>query len=349
MHAEAQKVQQVRKITLADAPRAVPYGTVLASTFGGAAAAGWWLVAVTSVLIWMYPANSELVTYAAYRGRTQRVPGTVDSIEPTEMSELSFGTDWFDKRLRWRTIYAVHFSFRGKRGETLSATSYASRETVDAQGVSLGIKAMVEVTEAWPASARLVGMRSHPYGWASAWVCLFPIVGLLLAGHRAVHGVRELDLMRHGALTYGALVKKELVARQTAASRSVVQPEEEQEQQPRPGMPRPRVALTFEYSLPAEQSVPSRSDGFVPAVYAIVHVGTEEEAAALERGAVAGAPILYLPTRPSSALLVDALPSVVRVNQEGIFDAPGALLLLISPGAALAVNLLFWMGGFAIA
>ena len=65
------------------------------------------------------------------------------------------------------------------------------------------------------------------------------------------------------------------------------------------------MKLTFEYSLPADQSVPSHSDGFAPAAYALTHVGTEKEAAALEQGAVAGTPILYLPTRPSSALLLD--------------------------------------------
>ena len=229
----------------------------------------------------------------------------------------------------------MHFSFRGRRGKEISATSYASKE-VEVQGTSLGVKVMVEVTEAQPASARLVGMRSHPYGWASGWVCLFPLLGLLVAGYRAAHGVRELDLMSHGkcARQEGARDTADHVIALGSAAWSAGAASS--------GHAAAKVALTFEYSLPAEQSVPTR---LMASHQPRMRLPMWPQRRRLQHWSV-----VHLRVPPSCI----PYSSLARAGRHAAKRGgnrwrlrPGALLLLVAPGAALVVNLLCWMGGFA--
>ena len=76
-----------RHLDLAPAPRAVPLSATTAALFSGIGAIGWGVLAFASIFVWVFAAQSELVTLFEFAGATATTRGVVQGTVRTSASE----------------------------------------------------------------------------------------------------------------------------------------------------------------------------------------------------------------------------------------------------------------------
>lgn len=163
-----------------------------------------------------------------------------------------------------------------------------------------GTPVTVEYLERDPDRSRIEGMRTTPAGLAVVIVFLFPFIGLVFAAIGFRRGLRAYRLMAIGSLAHGKLAARE--ATMTRVNN------------------RPVMKLTF--SFEAEGGGRFKATG-----KSRVTDRMEDEPTEL---------IIYDPSEPSRAMVLDEFGCQPRVDGRGVFEpsrpgVPAALLVLL-PG-----------------
>lgn len=333
-----------RDVPLSRSPRGVPFGATIIACFGGyIAQTGYATLIGASVAIWNYPMQSEMITPFVFRGDVATTSGTV------------LETESFQRRRRLFTrvpnmlevpVLRVRFQYvvDGMAYEQFSFTP---------MGAEISPMHEVEYLVANPQIARLRGMRYYYFSaWSTLWVFIFALIGLLMVLPRLCAAADQVELLRHGAITHGTLVEK------------------------RGGGEDGMCACVFEFQVPvragaggdgqgdasiggggggsirgaspkaATAKQPPRSSkqptaamqptGYQPLTYRVEHI--DMSTASVEDELFE--PILYLPTDPNIATLVDGL--TVQPTAEGHWAAPsGWWQYLLGPLTLLVTNVLF--------
>lgn len=158
-----------------------------------------------------------------------------------------------------------------------------------------------------PAKSRLSGARPNMFPpFATLFVIIFPAAGLFMMVPALRGGLRGLSLLRSGELAYGRLLKQEPTG---------VTINDE-----------PQIAMTFEFTPAGHHT---RFTAVCKTCDTTSLEDEEEE------------PLLYLPTDPNFAVLLDGLPGSPLIDSRGQFQAsrPGAAAgVCIIPALALSVN-----------
>jgi hypothetical protein len=167
-----------------------------------------------------------------------------------------------------------------------------------------GDKVTVEFPADDPGCSRIVGSRKSKLPpWLPLLVGIFPAMGLLVLQYGLRHGLKACRLLAHGRLAHGRLVNK---------SRTNISVEDD-----------PVYELAFAF----------QPEGYDREYRCTVRSHEPEE---LEDEPVE--PLLYLPSDPNQAVMLDGIPGGVEFTRAGQFRAKKplqSLLLILSPLAGL--------------
>lgn len=165
----------------------------------------------------------------------------------------------------------------------------------------VGQQVDVEYIKGKPAESRIEGMRRKMFGAGAGFVVIFPLVGLGIAYAGLRVGLKRNHLLRDGLVAMGTLVDKR--ATNTQVNKQTV------------------YELTFEFTARDGQRHQAKARSHRPA-------RLEDEAQE---------PLLYDPTNPGKAYLLDEAPSRPVIDGTGEFEGRGvrALLALIVPAIVL--------------
>jgi hypothetical protein len=157
-----------------------------------------------------------------------------------------------------------------------------------------------------PRQSRIEGMRRKTFGSAALFVVIFPLVGLGIVGFAMRAGRKRARLLADGVLAEGKLTNRR-ATNTTVNKRRVYE-------------------LTFTFTA---------YDGSVREVKSRTSMTERLEDEALE-------PLLYSPSDPKLAYMLDEVPSRPEVNEVGELKArpAAALASLILPAAVIIGNLL---------
>lgn len=219
---------------------------------------------------------------------------------------------------RAEPILEVHYRYAvdgvEHEGESYSlSATFAPGETV-----------RVEYLDALPSSSRIVGLRKRRFGTITSFVFGFVVLGIGLLWMRRVQLRDHPRLLREGRVASATLIHRAIGLE--------VDGERVDE-------------LTFRFDVDrAGEHAGYRGAARERDEHELV-LRTER---ADEIAAAPSHSVLFDPSRPSRALLVQELPQSVRISSDGGFDAPpgDAALLLVLPTASVVGLLL--MVAFAL-
>ncbi|MEE4256678.1 MAG: DUF3592 domain-containing protein [Bacteroidales bacterium] len=164
--------------------------------------------------------------------------------------------------------------------------------------VTSGESLKVEYPAGKPEYARIKGMRNSMFSSFVLFVVIFPLVGLIFILLGIRRSLRALRLLRNGVLTEGELIAKELT--NTKVNK------------------RPVYRMIFRYQDLQGEEYTRKERTHMP--YSLQDQKKEK--------------LLYLRSKPSFSIMLDSLPGVVEINDEGrvkAYYARNAVLLLICP------------------
>lgn len=174
-------------------PRQVALSLRLQILFGGAwNTIGWAIVCFGLPFVLVFLPRSEVAVLGVFPDQPAIARGTVRAIETTGMTEND------------EPIRAIRFGFVVD-GVEHKGVSYARGPTVPD-----GAAVTIEYVPGDPATARVRGMRSRPFGNGAAVVLVFPLLGFALTAYGLRTGRRAVRLLRDGELAQGRLVGKEV-------------------------------------------------------------------------------------------------------------------------------------------
>jgi hypothetical protein len=189
-------------------------------------------------------------------------------------------------------------------GRPYTGVSYVTgSETPPGQSVD------VEFAEGTPEKSRIVGMRRAMFGPGVVFVIIFPLIGLAVLWFGFKMGAKRNALLKNGLVAMGTLVDK--APTNTSVNRQTV------------------WELTFEFTT---------RDGRKARTKALSHQPQRMEDEAQEA-------LLYDPANPERAYVLDEAPSRPKIDMTGALQGNPvrAVLALILPAIAIAVNVLFVM------
>ena len=339
---QAQRVVNMRRegrreVLLAQAPRKVPLGSILSAFFGGPLSTiGYIFIAFSSVFVFAFPLNSELVTLFAFAGPTMHTSGTVLGNELTGASVGRRLEDSLEEPLEepLGVRRALHYHGSGGRGVPVIGVTFTYEvDGIIYDGISYstgrsmtaGTRVDVEYRVDRPSVARIEGMRYKMFPSIVAFVFAFPLVGLGLVLPRLLKGPSTVRLYRTGEITHGTLVDK----RPTGTTVNGVR----------------MMALTFQFQLGGGASI-AAGTGYEPVdvTYHVVHKALRTFAVEDE----VWEPILYDPAAPArNAALVDGLDGVFIDNIGQIRAHPRAWMAALGPASCVAAYLAL-LSGFGV-
>ena len=176
---------------LAPPPRAIPPSLYWRVRLGGVLPTiAWFMLTIGGVLATVFVGNSEWATMWRFRGGCARTTGTVAHIIKT------------DKSINNSQVMRVDFDFRAL-GQEHRARSYTHAD-VPAAGSTVEVEYVVDD----PGAARIIGMRTAPFGKVVALILLFPLGATIAIAVALARSRRRLRLMQHGRSTWGILTDK---------------------------------------------------------------------------------------------------------------------------------------------
>lgn len=299
-----------RPLPLRPPPRDVPLGVQARVLFGPKKQViGWLMMMFTMVFVWVFAADSELVTLVEFRGDTEEVQGLVVELRETGSSENE------------NTVWAVDYQY-DVAGKKHYGTSYSTNPQF-----SEGGPATVEYLANHPERSRIKGMRRRTFGaLVAAIVFLFPLVALLLIVGGLADGWRFRRLLRIGRVGYGRLVDKQ----ETGGSINE----------------QPIYKLTFEFMLPPAQEW---TGGYRKpwAAWAQAHRFHHSTHLTADLEDEAEEAMVYNPGKPGEASLIDAMPGKVTIAPDGAIRSRSGLLVTLLPLATIFVHGLVALGHLA--
>ena len=223
---------------------------------------------------------------------------------------------------------SVRFSFTAMDGQEFVGHSYTTgRASAPPEGTQVDV--VYKVSD--PRVARIPGMRYKAFGSFVAFVFIFPLVGLALVLPTLLAGSRRVQLLRIGEIKHGTPVPKRTTG--TVVNRERV------------------MALTFRFELgasPGTQTAPGHTPGRATGTSYLPLGASSTGTFHVEHCAVRTAsvedeawePILYDPTDPTNAALVDGLDGMHIDDVGRIVAHPSAWLYLLGPIGVVLMNCL---------
>ena len=336
----APKREGKREVPLAAAPRPVPIGAHVVTSFGGwVAVLGHVLLAGSSIAVWEVVMNSELIAPIVFSGQLATTTGTVFSEQHFSRRQLftNVGRGAAMSPFTVPTV-EVHFAFKvgGVDYEGFSFTPI---------GKDIPSTVTVEYVVTQPAVARIQGFRFFFYDWTVVWILLFPLIALALIVVRCSYASEQIELLRTGAITYGSCVSKRSNNGLDGDGLVVLVYEYE--------LPLPMTGSDAAVKLPAggatackvtkgkasmgggaqSRAKPASSTAYQPLTYRIEHIDFDTSSVEDE----IWEPILYLPRDPSVATLLDGL--IVKPTAEGYWASPANWWnYLLGPVIVVSIN-----------
>jgi hypothetical protein len=279
---------------LAPPPRRVPFSLRVRLLFGGFGTFAWIWMTMASGIGTVFLKESDLSSWYLFLGQVVTAPGESLGCSRTNASEGGgkgrSGTPIFQTRYRFEVD-----------GVSREGASYAVGDCVEEGAVE------VEFPAGRPDASRIVGMRRAAFGPDTAFVLVFPAVGLGLVWFSLKAGRRQVDLLRRGRLALGTLIGKE--ATRTSINK------------------RPVMRLTFAFTTDA---------GVLQEASVKTHRPELLEDEPRER-------LFYDPQAPARAEAWDTLSASPEVDATGEFQPKGLLgtvAVLLPPLAAVAAHVL---------
>ena len=190
---------------LAPPPRRVPPSLAVRTLLLPGLLAWLW-VAFGSSAATAFLLNTDLTSWARFRGPLTSIRGTATACEKTGASEGGGQGE------RGTSIYATRYRF-DEGGGTREAVSYAKGRCAEP-----GAEVVVEHPPGRPEVSRIEGMRRAVFGPEVALILIFPLAGVVFVVVTLRIGWRELRLLRRGKLAPAAVVADE----PTGASRRIL-------------------------------------------------------------------------------------------------------------------------------
>lgn len=283
---------------LSEPPRRVPLSVKLRLWSGGFTNQfGWVFFGFGMIFVWVFGGSLALHNLAFFNGALMETTGVVLNVAETNVS------------INDRTVYEYHYS-------------YAVND-VEYEGANKGFGGVYDKGDEVPVEfpvddhgrSRIKGLSTGSFGLMFVWI--FPGVGLAFVAFGARKAIKGTRLLRHGVQTTGVLTSRESTNTKVNEQRV--------------------YKFTFEFMT---------EDKGVHEVTARTHVldrfagedmgEVDEEAAETLKDTVAE-PLLYIPDKPSEAMLLDDLPSGPRITEHGeITGSSGKLLpFLIIPAVSI--------------
>jgi len=175
---------------------------------------------------------------------------------------------------------------------------YESVSYATGYAVSSGESLTVEYPAGKPEYARIKGMRNSMFSSFVLFVVIFPLVGLLFILFGLRRSLRALRLLRNGEITEGELIAKERT--NTKVNKQ------------------PVYRMVFKYQDAQGNEYTRKERTHMP--YSLQDQKREK--------------LLYLRSKPSYSIMLDSLPGVVKIDDDGrvkAFSARNAFLLSICP------------------
>lgn len=271
--------------TLSQPPRAVPLMVRSKVLFGGFLNLfGWVFFGFGLIFFWVFAMNADLGSFFHFRGEPETAPGVVLQSRATGASENK------------RKVYAVDYSFTA-HGAQYQGMSYSTGERPSPKD-----PVTVEFVRGNPSISRVQGMRRAMFsGWA-AFVCVFPLVGLVFVVFGLKSGFRANHLLANGKVGFATLKSK--TPTNTRVNNQTVH------------------KLTFELVADTGNTYEVTAKTHRPEVL-------EDEAKEV---------VLYDPQNPSYAVMLDSLPGGPEIDEMGNIRSGSlfrGLLLLAAPAATI--------------
>jgi hypothetical protein len=175
---------------------------------------------------------------------------------------------------------------------------------------TFGQTVAVEYLARSPDSSRIVGLRKRSFEMVSSFVLLFALVGGVIVGVGLARNRHRVQLLRNGELALATLVG-------LSATGATMGDE-------------PVLRLRFRFEVPR----PSGAGDYRAAAASLesyeVELLTERSDDFADPQ-----PVLYDPSNPAHALVLNGLPSIVVAPDGRLQALPGAALLLVTPAASL--------------
>lgn len=270
-------------------PRYLNLFTKMTVIFGGfLQQMGWGFFGFGMIFFWVFVMNSEARYLLAFDGRWADVQGTVLSVNSTS-SEVN------DQR-----IYAYEFRYLAG-SETLEATSYDYFRPETQVGKLVPVQYKSGNTK----RARIKGMSSSTFPVWVVFVCIFPLVGLIMIIGGLLRNINALKLLIYGQFSKGKMIDKIRTGSQ--------------------------VNNNYVYKYVFEFEVGETKYQAKCSTYQTWKV--EDEAMEI---------VLYDKNNPDKSIVYDAIAGVPEITPDGRFDATplSSATLLILPIVAIGLNVL---------
>ncbi|HEX6178719.1 MAG TPA: DUF3592 domain-containing protein [Thermoanaerobaculia bacterium] len=173
----------------APAPRRVPLSIRVANTFNMFSQIGWFLLAFSSIFVWVFVGNADL-SFVTFRGEVAKAVAQVTKVEETNASEDD------------TKVMATHYQY-SVAGQPFSGVAYSTGSSK-----SVGERVEIEYKPATPAQSRIPGMRRAMFSPFVLFVLIFPAVGAAFVYAAFRVGRRRNHALEHGLLAAGRLVEK---------------------------------------------------------------------------------------------------------------------------------------------
>ena len=191
-----------RSRDLASPPRVVPWSVRLCILLGGGVSlAGWLVLLVGMVFVWIFGVRTDLPSRYLFRGELGTATAKVTRSRATAFTEGG------SRRSRGARVYANEYAFSTPDGKQISGVSYA-------RGAALkpGKEVTVEFPKDEPGLSRIKGMRRGMLSPWAALVFVFPVTGVVLVLVGLRKGAQACGLLADGEMGTGVLVSKEPTA-----------------------------------------------------------------------------------------------------------------------------------------
>ncbi len=290
---------------LAPPPRAAGVSARLVALFGGGTQfLGWMFASLGTICVLVFSMNADWAYWRFALAKTERATALVDRVEMTAFSTardpgLDGPGSAHTHRRGERRVYAVHYTYSTADGSEHRGVSYGENPRW-----APNTEAPVRYLAGEPGVSRLSGLRGAPVvWWLGAIPPLFAAVGAYFLIPALRGGWWASSLLRHGAVAQGTLVEKH----KTNVTNNN------------------RRVWRFTYEFADETGARHRVSARTNRTRQMKDEPTET--------------ILYRPSNPSQAVVLDALPESIGVDETGRPWAPAraAVAAMLAPGLFAAV------------
>ncbi|KPK96805.1 MAG: hypothetical protein AMK75_07860 [Planctomycetes bacterium SM23_65] len=174
-------------------PRHVPSAVRLRLLFGGFASQfGWIFLGFGMIFVWVFQADSAVVSLVRFSGKLETARGVVARSEHSGL------------KINERDVLTIEYRFTTADGSEHQGASYAIGKHLEP-----GTTVTVEYPKGNPSVSRIQGMNTTLFGPWVLFVLVFPAVGAVFIFFGLRKGFKGLRLLTNGKTGTGKLLSKE--------------------------------------------------------------------------------------------------------------------------------------------